>query len=524
MKKFYTFVFLLACYSTSFAQSWSDDVAQIVYNKCTKCHHNGGIAPFPLMTYNESSPMAAAIYDAVSQDRMPPWPPDNNYQQYVHNRALSSSEKTTIQNWVLAGAPEGNAANTPPPPVYSSGTLLGNGDLTVQIPTYMSKATSMNDDYACFAVPSGLLQNRTIKSIEIIPGNRQIVHHALIYLDPGAVESTDSIGGNCASPSNQNTKLIAGYTPGSTPMILPSVAPLKLGIDISAGSQVYFAMHYPAGSYGQFDSTKVIFHFYPTGTTGVRQVSADAIIQNWSFSLPPNQLTNVTAQYPAGSGGIPAKISVLSVFPHMHLLGKSIKAYAIKPGGDTLKLANIPHWDFHWQDFYFFKYIQVAPMGSKIKGEGIYDNTATNVHNPNNPPVTVTAGLNTSDEMFLVYFHYMLYQNGDENYNMEDLMSASLDEQLIEEDKGILVFPNPMESNCTIRLSRSKPGDQVSISIYDYTGKLISVVEKNALVTTESFESQWNGKNEAGEEVKPGIYFISVNTNGFLSTSQLVKR
>jgi len=103
-------------------------------------------------------------------------------------------------------------------------------------------------------------------------------------------------------------------------------------------------------------------------------------------------------------------------------------------------------------------------------------------------------------------------------------MSASLDEQLIEEDKGILVFPNPMESNCTIRLSRSKPGDQVSISIYDYTGKLISVVEKNALVTTESFESQWNGKNEAGEEVKPGIYFISVNTNGFLSTSQLVKR
>ena len=225
-------------------------MAQIVYNKCTKCHHNGGIAPFPLMTYNESSPMAAAIYDAVSQDRMPPWPPDNNYQQYVHNRALSSSEKTTIQNWVLAGAPEGNAANTPPPPVYSSGTLLGNGDLTVQIPTYMSKATSMNDDYACFAVPSGLLQNRTIKSIEIIPGNRQIVHHALIYLDPGAVESTDSIGGNCASPSNQNTKLIAGYTPGSTPMILPSVAPLKLGIDISAGSQVYFAMHYPAGSMG----------------------------------------------------------------------------------------------------------------------------------------------------------------------------------------------------------------------------------------------------------------------------------
>ena len=34
------------------------------------------------------------------------------------------------------------------------------------------------------------------------------------------------------------------------------------------------------------------------------------------------------------------------------------------------------------------------------------------------------AGLNTADEMMLVYFHYMLYQNGDENYNMDSLMQA----------------------------------------------------------------------------------------------------
>ena len=99
----------------------------------------------------------------------------------------------------------------------------------------------------------------------------------------------------------------------------------------------------------------------------------------------------------------------------MHLLGKTIKSYAITPTSDTIKFANIPHWDFHWQDFYFFKHMQKVPQGSKIKGVGVYDNTATNEHNPNNPPVMVTAGLNTNDEMFLVYFHYMLYQNGDEN-------------------------------------------------------------------------------------------------------------
>ena len=259
MKKLILLSFLFSGLSAT-AQTWSDNVAQIFYNKCTKCHHSGGIAPTSLMTYSEVSPMASAIAMAVGADNMPPWPPDNNYQQYAHDRSLTSTEKTTILNWITNGSPEGTAANTPPPPVYTTNTVLGNGDLVVQMPTYMSKAT-FNDDYACFSVPTGLLQNRTIKAVEIVPGNREIVHHALIYIDPAGTEVTDSIGGNCASPSNSTTKLLAGYTPGATPMVLPSTSPLKLGIDMAAGSNVYFAMHYPVGSYGMFDSTKVILHF-----------------------------------------------------------------------------------------------------------------------------------------------------------------------------------------------------------------------------------------------------------------------
>lgn len=522
MKRLLLILFTLLGLGLS-AQTWSDNVAQIVYDKCTKCHHSGGIAPFPLMTYNETSPMAAAIYDAVAQDEMPPWPPDNNYQQYVHNRALSASEKTTILDWILASTPEGNSANTPPPPVYTSANVLGNGDLTVQMPTYMSKATGLNDDYACFSVPSGLLENRVIKSIEIIPGNREIVHHALIYVDPNGIEVTDSSGGNCASPSSLDTKLMAGYTPGASPMTLPAVAPLKLGINIAAGSNIYFAMHYPAGSYGQFDSTKVIFHFYPLGTTGVRQVVAEPIIQNWGFSLPANQVTNVTAQYPPGTGGVPANISVLSVFPHMHLLGESIKAYAIKTNGDTVKYANIPHWDFHWQDFYFFKNIQLTPTGSIIKGEGVYDNTSANIHNPNDPPQLVTAGLNTSDEMFLVYFHYMLYQNGDENYDMEELMSASLLEQIPEENSPIELYPNPFDESIHISHPGVNNGDVVSVYIYDYQGKLIKRLVQSKTIETNGFEILWDGTNEINSNVRNGIYFVSMQINGQNFTKQVIK-
>ena len=373
MKALFILFSILFVQFTANSQTWSGEVAQLFYDKCSKCHHPGGLAPVSLMTYDEVSPMSTIISQYITNDEMPPWPPDNSYQEYLHTRSLSTTEKTTVINWLNNGLPQGNSAAIPPPPVYTNNTILGNGDLTVQIPTYMSKATA-NDDYVCFSVPTYLTQNRIIKAVEVVPGNREIVHHALIFIDPSGIESTDTLDGLCASPSNASTKLVIGYTPGASPMILPSVSPLALGMDIGPGSNIYFAMHYPVGSYGEFDSTKVILHFYPPGTTNIRQISAGPLISNNNFTLPANQVTNLTAQYPA-NGGVPTNFSVLSVFPHMHLLGANIKAYAYKANQDTIKFVNIPNWDFHWQDFYFFRNLQKVATGYRIKGEAKYDNT-----------------------------------------------------------------------------------------------------------------------------------------------------
>jgi hypothetical protein len=525
MKTKLIFAFFLFSIS-SYAQTWSDDVAQIVYDKCSKCHNDDGVAPFSLTTYGETSPMAAAMYDAIALDEMPPWPPNNDYQQYSHDRSLTDTEKATFLDWILAGTPEGNPANTPPPPVFSGGALLGQGDLEVQIPTYMSKALSNGDDYVCFALPSGLTQDRIIKAVEIIPGNREIVHHALVYVDPSGNSITDTIGGDCGGPTSPDAKLVMGYTPGSTPLTLPDANPLKLGVPMDANSQVYIEMHYPEGTYGEFDSTKVIFHFYPMGETGVREVFTDPVLQEWSMVIPPNQVSSYSTQYPLGSAGLPYDISILSVFPHMHLLGQDIQAYAIQPNLDTLKFIDIQHWDFHWQDFYFFKNIQKAEQGSTLKADCTYDNTASNVHNPNNPPQTVIAGLNTSDEMFMVYAHYMLYFPGDETYNLDSLMNASTASILEQtQDESIFsVYPNPFKNGVKIYSSDIKIGDKLSIYVYDLQGKLVRKLAQNTTVDSNEFMLEWDGRSDKGEEVDAGLYYMSINRNGQFSNHRMVKQ
>lgn len=512
-------------YFASFGQTWADDVATIVYNKCSQCHHIGGGGPFPLTTYSETNPLAALIASAVSSDVMPPWPPNNNYQSYAHDRSLSPVEKTTILDWIANGAPEGNPANTPPPPVYQVGSIYGSGDLTIQIPTYMSKATS-SDDYVCFALPSNLATNRVIKAIEIVPGNPAIVHHALIYIDPTSSSVTDTVGGDCGGPSSQNSSLVMGYTPGSIPLTLPDQAPLKLGMTMPANSQVVFAMHFPEGSYGQYDSTKVIFHFYPPGETGIREVYTSPIIQDWTFFLPANQVTNLSARYPPAPTTLPLNYSLLSIFPHMHLLGQSMKVYGIQPNLDTLKLIDLPDWDFEWQGYYFYKYIQKAQAGSYVKADAVYDNTAANPYNPNSPPQFVTAGLNTTNEMFLVYMHYMLYFPGDENYNIDSLLNLSTI-SLLDQEYGpsqFSLYPNPFNDKVNIYSNNVLSGDVVSVYIYNSQGQIIKKLMKSETISTNELQIEWDGTNESNQPASNGLYFISTNVNGHLTQHRVIKR
>jgi len=505
MKKIIFVLFALLINVELDAQTFSSGIAEIFYNRCTSCHRTGGIAPFNIGNYQEVVNNVGSIYDAIAQDRMPPWPPDNTYSQLLHSRALTSSEKSTLLDWLNNGMPEGNASETQPPPVFPSGSILGNGDLELQIPTYTSAATAMQDDYVCFSVPTGLLNARKIRAIEVVAGNPGIVHHCLIYIDETGNYQTNT-SGQCTGPVGDSYKLAGGYVPGTVPMVFPNNPALRMGMSITAGSNIVFAMHYPSGSGGQQDSTRVILHFYPEGTTGIREVIANPVIQNWAFSLPANQITTVNA-----SQNMPVNISVFSVFPHMHLLGKSIKAYGMHQG-DTIKLINIPKWDFHWQGFYVFQNLVKLPSGSTLYGQGIYDNTSTNVHNPNNPPIHVGPGLNTSDEMFIFYNHYMPYLPGDENHDLGAMVALNLQEYFSESPSPIRIFPNPFDNYLTLDLTMISFSKQASIAIYDTQGKLIKRLDN--LSPEGDKIIHWDGTSTNNEMVNNGVYYVSILVDG----------
>ena len=229
----------------------------------------GAVAPFELLSYENAYNYRAGIQYAVTQRIMPPWPPDNSYRQLAHDRSLSQEEINLINAWVNQGAEQGNPALAPPIPSFAQ-IEFGTPDLVLQIPTYT--VSSPIDAYRRFVVHNPSTEDKYMKLMEAIPGNRSIVHHILVYEDTTgtavAMDAADPDGGYDAfAPDAPTGKLIGGWVPGQIPKPLPS----GLGIKLTAGADLMIEIHYPAGTIGQQDSSKLNIYFTDS-QAGVREV------------------------------------------------------------------------------------------------------------------------------------------------------------------------------------------------------------------------------------------------------------
>jgi hypothetical protein len=506
------------------AQSEYKDVAGIFYARCTSCHHTGA-SMSPFMNYAQTVAYAGMINYNLTNNIMPPWSADTTYTRFQHERIITASEKQQILNWIASGNLKGDTTLAPAAPIYSNGyELAGNADLTLSIGQFTSTASTA-DKYYCFSLPSGLTQDRIIRAFEIVPGNKPIIHHAVVSIDSTGTY-VSNLTGNCFSIVG-NVGL-GTYAPGSAAVVFPSQAPLKAGITLKAGSKVIIQLHYPAGSAGEVDSTKIRIYFYPVGTPGVRKIYTSTPLQNWSMSIPPNAITPFSAYYPT-SGTLPTSLSAFAVMPHSHLLCSSIIYYAVKPNIDTIKLVKINKWDFEWQDYYTFRKLVKIPNGYRLYAKHYYDNTSSNLNNPNSPPITVYSNTGTNDEMLFDGMMYLVYQAGDELIDMQAIMDG--DPLLTtgikdgNEKNDLLksnVFPNPFSDLISFQYNLVESAN-VSIEITDIIGK--QIIKSNFGKQSVGYQEwEWKAIDLNGSKVPAGIYFYKIKANDFSYEGKIIKQ
>ena len=375
--------------------------------------------------------------------------------------------------------PEGDPAFEAPMPKFTEGSALGKPELTLRAADPYKIKGSNEDEYRVFVLPTGLTEDRDLVSVEFRPGNRTILHHGLLAYDTtGQARESDTsdplvgyeVFGGFGIPVSPQAQL-PGYTPGAVPLRLPK----GVGIKLPAGADILMQTHYAPWPVRDSDQSSVNLFFADEpverylktrqmmpfdlveedtlrqpqlnlserlavvqeladefGQSGFGQPGnganggdiADRLgegfggrLEGWSlFKLPPDKVSRFH-----GIWNVEDDISLISIYPHCHLLGKSWEIYAIDPEGNRENLLKIDSWDFNWQGDYPLPTYLKIDKGSVIHAIATYDNAADNPLNPNMKPKASGWGGKTTDEMYLLGFNYVDYREGDENTSLNQL-------------------------------------------------------------------------------------------------------
>lgn len=483
-----------------------EDISPIIYNHCTSCHRPGEIGPMPLTNISEVTAYGAMIKYVTGIKYMPPWKADPDYRHFLDENVLTDQQIQTIADWYDNGMPPGDPVNEAAMPNFPSGSVLGTPDVVVSMTEAFPHQGTNTDQYQVFILDPQLTQIREIKAIEFRPDNKTICHHAVIAMDTtnqgDVLDAADPnygyemYGGFGFDPTEFGFQI---WAPGQKPRFFPS-GMSKL---MYPNSKLLVQMHYAPSPVLEYDSSHVnIFFAQSSAPRYVQTVWMSDANLSVPFEIPPNQVVSFTGEYL-----VPIDVSLLSIMPHSHLLGKSWEAYAIDPQGDTTKLIKIDEWDFNYQYRYAFDQLVKITAGSTVYVKATYDNTTNNPVNPNNPPQWVYWGDNTADEMFFAFFDYVPYQAGDENLlNIEE-------ESLTNPSTKIYpIYPNPAVSDVNFGFSIAE-GEKISIGIYDLRGNVIEIIEKNKFYPKGRHQVAYNASKLANGTYLFGIQYKGQNFN-----------
>lgn len=442
------------------AVTWHQDVAPLVVNRCAGCHATGGIAPFPLETYEDARNVAPAVLAAVESRAMPPFLAQETDEcaprlPWQHDLRLSDAEIDLVRRWVDADAPEGDPASAapaePPQPV-----TLEREDLAVRLPAPIT-VDGVDDIHTCVVIDPGLAEDAYVVGRLITSGNERVLHHVVSYLalpgwnddgtpmtkdqleaairaerGVGIGERYDCFGG--PGLETVETEIVDAWAPGA----LPNLAPPGSGQPMDRDALVILDVHYhPTGQGPEVDAdtrlslmlsderpqyvSQVVLlgNFDERIDTdfGVGDLRLQAGESAAEFVIPAGEARHVeemTWEWALTPG---FELAVYGMGTHMHYVGRDMQVHlerADPQGSEPAEecLIQTPAWDFNWQRAYFYDAPQdrlpLMRDGDVLRMRCAYDNSTANpflldalIAQGLDEPVDVRLGEDTLDEMCL---------------------------------------------------------------------------------------------------------------------------
>ncbi len=395
--------------------TYGDQISRLLQKHCVECHRPGEIAPFSLTDYEEAAGWAEMMVEVTQTGQMPPWHASPDHGTFRNARGLSAEEKQLLVDWAKAGAPAGDLNNVPPLPQFTAGWQLPREpDLVVPMrDTPFDVPAEGVVRYQYFVVDPNFTEDKWVTSAEVIPGNRAVVHHIIVFAVPDGHR-----------PDGENDSVTA-FVPG----LRIDSYPAGYAKRIPAGAKLFFQIHYTPNGSPQQDLSKLGLVF--ADEADVTHAVFTQNVKNTRLHIEPQKDDQ---RFEARPVTTPVDTELLDLMPHMHLRGKSFRFDITDPTGDRRVLLDVPRYDFNWQTVYIPDRPIPIAKGSTFYAEAVYDNSAHNLANPN-PGQTVTWGEQTWDEMLIGYFNYAVPRGSDTE---KEIIAARAAEQAQQQVRQVI--------------------------------------------------------------------------------------
>jgi peroxiredoxin len=363
--------------------SYSKEVAPLLRQNCVECHRPEGIGPWPMTGYSHVKHYARMIEEVLLTRRMPPWDPDPDYGKFANAHVLTAPETQTLVRWVEGGSPRGEGADPLTEPLAPLPDWpLGEPDRVLRLPTVQEIPATGVLEYRYIHIPSPFTNEVWISGTDIKPGNRQVVHHVILYAK----------WPDCPDDGTGNGVHLCGWAPG----LPPSPFPDGVGRRLPAGAELTAEVHYTTCGSAQTDQSEIALYLSPGPQPRMAQIRRAVEID---VDIPPgSDEARHSATY-----GFKRPATIYSLMPHMHFRGKWMRYDLLLPNGKRETLLNVPRYDFNWQLGYQLATPRHVPAGAWLLVTGAFDNSPDNPANPD-PQKRVHFGLQSWDEMFIGFF------------------------------------------------------------------------------------------------------------------------
>ncbi len=397
--------------------SYTRDVQPLVERSCVSCHQTGGIAPFALDSYAAVQPMAATMWDAIDNKRMPPFFASADCNSYEGDLRFSAEEKALFKKWVGGGAPKGTDEESvhaiiPAPPTIRRDVTMGFGD------PYDVRIEGKTDNYRCYLLDPQNTGDQLVAGFELVADNVPVIHHMLAYaVDAADVKTIQDLddadqgsGYGCSQGNLGLAKVIqnqvASWVPGASATKMPS----GTGLVLKAGAKIIMQIHYNTAALYRggktTDQSKLALEFAPTGSLTTATILP---MLDHNLNIKANDAKSVQVATLPSKFYAPQGATIYRAMGHMHQLGTSVKSEIVHADGTSQCLLNVEEWDFNWQRDYTLKTPITVKPGDSLRITCTYDNSQQNqayLNGVQNTPRDVAWGESSFDEMCMTYMTF----------------------------------------------------------------------------------------------------------------------